>query len=215
MEPTASDRDPEGRHRRRLRREVAPAASRPPAAAAPSRRPTPPEVDLGRRRFFRQFAGELVQTAATVAGAAQALQRARPRRPAASSTRTAGAARLSGAIDDRRARPARPGRADRLPDAVPRGRRRPLHDRPAASCPDALVEVEHRSAAEVAYAIREMVVRGAPAIGQVAAIGLALTADKVRDDAAVRATGDAARRRRTRSSSPRPTAVNLAGRWTG
>src|ERR1700752_4110754 len=34
------------------------------------------EVNLARRRFFRQFAGELIQTAATVAGAAQALQRA-------------------------------------------------------------------------------------------------------------------------------------------
>src|SRR2546422_10504541 len=35
-----------------------------------------PPVDLGRRGFFRAFAGELFQTAATVAGAAQALQRA-------------------------------------------------------------------------------------------------------------------------------------------
>src|ERR1700752_3092071 len=34
------------------------------------------EAHLARRRFFRQFAGELIQTAATVAGAAQALQRA-------------------------------------------------------------------------------------------------------------------------------------------
>ena len=47
--------------------------------------------------------------------------------------------------------------------------------------PDTLVEVENRSAAEVAYSIREMVVRGAPAIGQVAAIGLALSAERIRD----------------------------------
>ena len=40
----------------------------PRAAAAP----TP--VDLGRRKFFRQFAGELINTAALAAGAAQALQ---------------------------------------------------------------------------------------------------------------------------------------------
>ena len=44
-------------------------------------------------------------------------------------------------------------------------------------------------------AIREMIVRGAPAIGQVAAIGMALTARANRDAPAVRPTGDAARRR--------------------
>ena len=32
-------------------------------------------ADLGRRRFFRQFAGDLANTAATMVGAAQALQR--------------------------------------------------------------------------------------------------------------------------------------------
>ena len=34
-----------------------------------------PGADLGRRRFFRQFAGELIQGAASVVGAAQVLQR--------------------------------------------------------------------------------------------------------------------------------------------
>ena len=34
------------------------------------------DADLGRRRFFRQFAGELIQGAASVVGAAQVLQRA-------------------------------------------------------------------------------------------------------------------------------------------
>ena len=42
--------------------------------------------------------------------------------------------------------------------------------------PDELVEVPVRSGSDAASAIRRMVVRGAPAIGQVAAIGLALTA---------------------------------------
>ncbi|HLQ48671.1 MAG TPA: hypothetical protein VK233_06830, partial [Candidatus Dormibacteraeota bacterium] len=32
-------------------------------------------ADLARRRFFRQFAGDVASTAATVLGAAQALQR--------------------------------------------------------------------------------------------------------------------------------------------
>ena len=39
--------------------------------------PAAPEsggADLGRRRFFRQFAGDMVQGAVTVVGAAQALQ---------------------------------------------------------------------------------------------------------------------------------------------
>ena len=76
--------------------------------------------------------------------------------------------------------------------------------------PDALVEVEHRSGAEVAYSIREMVIRGAPAIGQVAAIGLAMTADRVRN------AKPYARRATLRGASnalinARPTAVNL--RW--
>jgi methylthioribose-1-phosphate isomerase len=61
-------------------------------------------------------------------------------------------------------------------------------------------EVECRSAAEVADAIREMVVRGAPAIGIAAAYGYALAAARGEDldaaDAVLRAS--------------RPTAVNLA-----
>ncbi len=47
--------------------------------------------------------------------------------------------------------------------------------------PGEIVEYPCRSAGEVAFAIRSMVVRGAPAIGQVAAIGLALSAEKLRD----------------------------------
>jgi len=62
------------------------------------------------------------------------------------------------------------------------------------------VEVECRSAAEVADAIRTMVVRGAPAIGVAAAYGLALAAARGEDmreaDRVLRAS--------------RPTAVNLA-----
>ena len=76
--------------------------------------------------------------------------------------------------------------------------------------PGALVEVPHASAAEVAYSIRGMVIRGAPAIGQVAAIGLAMTADRIRE------TRPYARRATLRGASnalvqSRPTAVNL--RW--
>jgi methylthioribose-1-phosphate isomerase len=62
------------------------------------------------------------------------------------------------------------------------------------------IEYECRTAAEVAEAIRTMVVRGAPAIGIAAAYGIALAASEGEDleaaDAALRAS--------------RPTAVNLA-----
>jgi len=61
------------------------------------------------------------------------------------------------------------------------------------------VDVECRSAADVAEAIRTMVVRGAPAIGIAAAYGLALAAARGEDLAAADRT--------LRSS--RPTAVNL------
>src|SRR5207248_415058 len=65
--------------------------------------------------------------------------------------------------------------------------------------PDEVDEVRCASAAEVAEAIRTMVVRGAPAIGVAAAYGLALAA--LRGD-------DLAEAERTLAAS-RPTAVNL------
>src|SRR6266511_2793742 len=62
--------------------------------------------------------------------------------------------------------------------------------------PEAEIDLECRSAAEVAAAIREMAIRGAPAIGIAAAYALALAAD-LGEAAAVLAAS-------------RPTAVNLA-----
>jgi methylthioribose-1-phosphate isomerase len=62
------------------------------------------------------------------------------------------------------------------------------------------VELTCRSAAEVAAAIRDMAIRGAPAIGVAAAYGLALAAERGEDVEAAAATLAAAR----------PTAVNLA-----
>ena len=75
--------------------------------------------------------------------------------------------------------------------------------------PGELHEIECRTGADVAWAIREMVVRGAPAIGQSAAYGLSLTATRVADlkpyarAATIRAAGNALR-------LARPTAVNLS-----
>jgi methylthioribose-1-phosphate isomerase len=65
--------------------------------------------------------------------------------------------------------------------------------------PDEVVEVRCASAAEVADAIRGMVVRGAPAIGIAAAYGLALAALQDEDPAEAEET----------LAASRPTAVNL------
>jgi methylthioribose-1-phosphate isomerase len=174
-----------------------------PAATPPAPAPTP-AADLGRRRFFRAFAGELIQTAATVAGAAQALQRA----SAEAASAILDPASATGGLDD-----ARDGRAERGPAGFRTAFREDdgvllLVDQ--RRLPDALVEFPCRSAGEVAFAIREMVVRGAPAIGAAAAIGLALTAEKMRGSRPY------ARRATLRGGAnallnSRPTAVNL--RW--
>jgi methylthioribose-1-phosphate isomerase len=157
-------------------------------------------ADLARRRFFRQFAGDVVQGAATVLGAAQALQRA--------------SAEAAGAILDPTSY-ATPPAAMSLPP--PTGFRAAFREADGVlyvidqrKLPDALEEFPVKSAAMAAATIREMIVRGAPAIGQVAAIGLALTAKSNVS------TGPYARRATLRGAAnvlrnSRPTAVNL--RW--
>ncbi len=156
--------------------------------------------DLARRRFFRQFAGEVFHGAATVVGAAQVLQRA--------------SAEAAGAILDPSSFAAN---ATTPVPSRPTGFRASFRETPGIlhivdqrKLPDALEEYEAKSAAQVGYAIREMIVRGAPAIGQVAAIGIALTAD------VNRGTRPYARRATLRAAAnvlrnSRPTAVNL--RW--
>lgn len=202
----------------------------PPEAAAP-RTTTPASavpadpVDLGRRRFFRQFAGELVQGAATVVGAAQALQRA--------SAEAAGALLDPGSLEADH--PGQPGSitsgaqagsgaagvagtpAMATADGAPAGFRTPFRETPGVlwlidqrKLPDTLEEVSCRAAAEVAIAIRDMVIRGAPAIGQAAALGMSVTAEKTRT------MKPYARRATLRGAAnalvtARPTAVNL--RW--
>jgi len=139
-----------------------------PTAAGPTA-----GADLARRRFFRQFAGDVASTAATVLGAAQALQRT--------------SAELAGAIlDPTRAALGDGAVATAMPVAdparVPVFRTSFLVDLGAIrfidqrALPETVVEHISISAAEVIWAIRNEVVVGGPAIGQAAAIGLALTA---------------------------------------
>lgn len=165
-------------------------------------------ADLARRRFFRRFASDVIQTAATVAGAAAALQRS--------------SAEAASAILDPQTGLLNAGGSGfgiaRMVDGGPVGFRTPfrfgspdvlmLIDQ--RRLPAELIEFEIRSAPEAIWAIREMIVRGAPAIGQVAAIGLALTAARATE------MRPFARRATIRGAASgliaaRPTAVNL--RW--
>ena len=193
--------------------EQAGAAPAPASPAAPAPLPAGTGVDLGRRRFFRAFAGELINTAATVAGAAQALQQASAEAAGAILNPEGAAARLGASV-------APDAGAVTSSDAVATGAagfRTPFREDGGVlylvdqrKLPDALVEYPCRSAGEVSFAIREMIVRGAPAIGQVAAIGLAMAAEGQRD-------GRPYARKATLKGSAhalinaRPTAVNL--RW--
>ncbi len=167
-----------------------------PADPPPAELPSDDGANLARRRFFRQFAGDVFQGAATVVGAAQALQRA--------------SADAAGAILD----PSSYSAAAE-PAGPPTGFRASFRESPGTihivdqrKLPDVLEEFDARNAAQVAYAIREMIVRGAPAIGQVAALGLALSAHQNRG------TRPYARRATLRAAAnvlrnSRPTAVNL------
>jgi methylthioribose-1-phosphate isomerase len=184
------------------------AGAEPVAAAADSLAAEPPGPDLARRRFFRRFAGEVVQTAATLVGTAAALRETSAQAAQAILDPERGAELLGG-----------PGLGVVTTPAgdAPAGFRTPFRYGPTDDVllvidqrrlPDELVEFEVRSAVDAAYAIREMIVRGAPAIGQVAAIGLALSAHRARHQKPY------ARRANLRGAAnalkaARPTAVNL------
>lgn len=165
------------------------------------------QADPTRRQFFRRFAGEVITSAAQVVGAVGEI---RERSASEAATLLGGAPGASPASD--------PAAASLLAGSGPVGFRTPFRFETddvllvidQRRLPDALVEVPIRTASEAANAIRSMIVRGAPAIGQVAAIGLALTARTV-------ATTRAYPRRAILEGAAnilrnaRPTAVNL--RW--
>jgi methylthioribose-1-phosphate isomerase len=175
--------------------------------------PTPPPAepaDPGRRRFFRQFAGEVLSSAAQVAGVVGELRD----RSAAEASALLGETRPAAGLPAGTAAPT----PQPAPDGPPTGFRTPFRFESdnvllvidQRKLPDALVEMPVRSASDAANAIRLMVVRGAPAIGQVAAIGLALTAR-------IAAKSQAHTRRAILEGAAdmlriaRPTAINL--RW--
>jgi methylthioribose-1-phosphate isomerase len=167
------------------------------------------EADPGRRGFFRAFAAQVIDAAASVSRAAGELQRTSS--DAARELLDPAAAVIGGS-------PPPSGAASRAVSAgSPSGFRTPFRWESdevllvvdQRKLPGELVELPVRNAHEAATVIREMAVRGAPAIGQVAAIGLALAAHGARDSQSyARRAILAAARNMLRGS--RPTAVNLA-----
>ena len=237
--PASSSTEPDGRgrsivgakgraERRAERRAGTDPSHRPDAPAATEPRLPPrgarPGATVPRRPTGarRSTSGVVASSASSPASSSRPPRRSpaprrpssapRPRRPARSSTR-AGAAALRGRRPRRE--PPTPSAADRLPDAVPRGRRGPLPDRPApaARTPSSRSSSARPPRSPTRSARWSSAAR--PAIGQVAAIGLALTADRIRDVAPVRPPGDAARRAPTRSSTPARRPSTCAGRSTG
>ncbi len=147
-----------------------------PVAPEPTGPADPDEaMRLARRRFFRSFAGDAMKAAATVVGAASALREgtagmasvllgtAEPAAPPVVAAAIAVAEPAATAATWRSTFRVEPDRVVLL------DQRR---------LPDELVEVVCLSGAEVAQAFRESVVRGAPLLGQLAACGLALTAER-------------------------------------
>ena len=193
-----------------------PAAAPPHPPAAGGEPPDRDEIRVARRRFFRAFAADALNLAAAVAGAAGALRDASAEAAGAlvggaGNPATVGsgpaAATIAGAV-------AVPGPAAAAPP--PSGFRSPfrlegdtliLLDQ--RRLPVEIVEVRCLTGPDVAQAIRDLVIRGAPALGQVAALGLALSAGRATLSkpwarrAIVNGTANALR-------NARPTAVNVA-----
>lgn len=127
---------------------------------------------LARRRFFRSLAADAMKTAATVVGAAGALRDGSVEMASA----ILGTADATGSPAGSGARPAG-GAAGVFRSAFRfEPERVVLLDQ--RRLPDELSDVDCLTGSDVAQAIRDSVVRGAPLLGQVAACGIALTANR-------------------------------------
>lgn len=171
---------------------VTPAPDTPSATAIPAPASPPASFDAERRQFFRRFAGELLTGAGQVVGVVTEL---RDRSAAEASVLinqrgSNGLAATSTTAPRAKPAPAAPAPFEPPPPPIdaPTGFRTPFRFESddvllvidQRLLPDQLVEVRVQTANDAARAIHDMVVRGAPAIGQVAAIGLALSARKAR-----------------------------------
>lgn len=184
---------------------------RTPIEGAPAAVEAVEVADPTRRQFFRQFAGDLVTSAAHVVGAVTELRD----RSAAEAGILLGepAAAASGGTA-----PITGTSTGETPNGAPSGFRTPFRFESdnvllvidQRKLPDVLVEVPVRSASDAANAIRLMIVRGAPAIGQVAAIGLALTG-RITAQSQAHARRAILEGAANMLRAARPTAINL--RW--
>ena len=179
----------------------------------------PPQnpADPSRRQFFRRFAGEVMTSAAQVVGAVTELRD----RSAAEASVLLGEPRKAASGNGASRAPGASATVDEVggPDegvaAVFRTPFRFESDNvllviDQRKLPDQLVEMPVRTASDAANTIRLMVVRGAPAIGQVAAIGLALTA-RISSKSHPHARRAILEGQADALREARPTAVNL--RW--
>ncbi|MCU0483378.1 MAG: S-methyl-5-thioribose-1-phosphate isomerase, partial [Chloroflexi bacterium] len=173
---------------------------------------------MGRRDFIGSMAADALTLAATVAGAASALRAASagtaaalvaapaPRPPAGGVPDATGSATADDAAGAAGGGPAGDPEAGFRPAFRLEGDALVLLDQ--RRLPDEVVEVRCRTADDVALAMRDLVVRGAPALGQVAAYGLALAAGRAADSPpwarGAMVAGAAATLR-----AARPTAVNV------
>jgi methylthioribose-1-phosphate isomerase len=134
-------------------------------------------TDPSRRQFFRRFAGEVLTGAAQVVAVVDDLRE----RSAAEAAGLLGDGSVPVAV-------AQPGAGLAPTGPGPTGFRTPFRYESEdvllvidqRQLPDTLVEIPVRGAHDTAAAIRDMAIRGAPAIGQLAALGLALQARSVR-----------------------------------
>ena len=163
-------------------------------------------TDPSRRQFFRRFAGEVLTGAAQVVAVVDDLRE----RSAAEAAGLLGDGSVPVAV-------AQPGAGLAPTDPGPAGFRTPFRYESddvllvidQRQLPDTLVEIPVRGAHDTAAAIRDMAIRGAPAIGQLAALGLALQARSVRAAHPIPRQSILDGAAETLKAA-RPTAINLA-----
>jgi methylthioribose-1-phosphate isomerase len=163
-------------------------------------------TDPSRRQFFRRFAGEVLTGAAQVVAVVDDLRE----RSAAEAAGLLGDGSVPVAV-------AQPGAGLAPTGPGPTGFRTPFRYESddvllvidQRQLPDTLVEIPVRGAHDTAAAIRDMAIRGAPAIGQLAALGLALQARSVRAAHPIPRQSILDGAAETLKAA-RPTAINLA-----
>jgi methylthioribose-1-phosphate isomerase len=211
---------------------------RPPGEEPAKQESRPPDgYDASRRSFFRAFGREAIQAAASVAGAADALRRGTTAAGAeiiGMGIGTPGAMeRLRGAAEPTANVPgaATPGRVapgEGVPGEIALGFHSPYRLEDGTlflldqrRLPGAAEEIPCTGGYEVAAAIRDYAAEGAPLLGQLAAYGMALTANEWRSapsderDGRLRVAAAALRNARAAPANLEWAVSRLESRWHG